>query len=114
MFNKRKTMTDITKSDLLNTLKKIDEPGFNKDVLILNTIKNLTVKDHSLNVNLFLPIPENAITPQLKSKFESILKKEYSDIKHVELKIEGRAGNTVEAKKDSILPGVKYTIAIAS
>lgn len=114
MFNKRKSMTDITKSELLNTLKKIDEPGFNKDVLILNTIKNLIVKDHTLSVNLFLPVPENTITPQLKSKFESILKKEYSDIKHVELKIEGRAGNTVEAKKDSILPGVKYTIAVAS
>src|SRR3989339_304399 len=107
-------MTDITKSELLNTLKKIDEPGFNKDVLILNTIKNLSIKDHTLSVHLSLPIPENTITPQLKSKFEAILKKEYSDMKHVELKIEGRAASTSTAKKDSILPGVKNTIAIAS
>lgn len=114
MFNKRKSMTDITKSDLLNTLKKVDETDFNNDVLILNTIKNLSIKDHTLFVHLSLPIPENRITPQLKSKFESILKKEYSELKRVELKIEGRAGNTIEPKKDSILAGVKNTIAIAS
>src|SRR4030066_194294 len=107
-------MTDNTKSDLLATLKKIYEPGFNKDVLILNTIKILTIKDHTLTLNLFLPIPENTITTQLKSRFISILKKEYPDIKNVELQIEGRAAHTTEAKKDSILPGVKNTIAIAS
>src|SRR3989337_843982 len=107
-------MTDITKSDLLATLKKIDEPGFNKDVLILNTIKILTIKDHTLTLNLFLPIPENTITTQLKSRFISILKKEYPDIKNVELQIEGRAAHTTEAKKDSILPGVKDTSGIAS
>ncbi len=114
MFNKRKTMADITKSDLLNILKKIDEPGFNKDVLILNTIKTFDMKDHSLSLHLSLPIPENSISPQLKAKFENILKKEYPDIKKIELEIEGRASNAPEAKKESILPGVKNTIAIAS
>jgi len=107
-------MTDITKSELLNALRKIEEPGFNKDVLILNTIKNLNIKDHTLTLYLSLPIPVNAITPQLKLKFESLLKKEYPKIKQVELKIDGREANTMEAKKESILPGVKYTIAVAS
>ena len=114
MFNKRKPMTNLTKSELLNTLKKIDEPGFNNDVLILNTIKNLTVKDHTISLHLFLPIAENTITSELKSKFVSVIKKEYPDIKHVELKIEGRQEKTIEVKKESILPGVKNTIAIAS
>ncbi len=114
MFKKRKTMADITKSDLLNTLKKIDYPDFNKDVLILNTIKDLTIEDHTLSVNLSLPVPENNITAQLKSKFVSVLKQEYPDFKNVNLQIEGRKSSTTEAKKESILPGVKNTIAIAS
>lgn len=107
-------MTDITKSDLLNTLKKIDEPGFNNDVLILNTIKALSFKDHSISLHLALPIPDNAITQTLKSKFETILKKEYSFIKDVDLKIEGRSVIAADSKKDAILPGVKNTIAVAS
>jgi ATP-binding protein involved in chromosome partitioning len=107
-------MTNITKSELLNILRKIDEPSFNKDVLILNTIKNLTIKDHTLIINLFLPIPENTISAQLKSKFVSVLRKEYPDFKHIELYIEGRTTSTSEVKKDSILPGVKNTISIAS
>ena len=107
-------MINITKSDLLNTLRKIDEPGFNKDVLILNTIKNLEFKDHTISISLSLPIPENTITPQLKSKFESILKNEYPEIKEVNLQIEGRSESSKESQKDSILPGVKNTIAVAS
>ncbi len=114
MFNKRKVMTDITKSDLLVTLKKIDVPDFNKEVLILNTIKTLDIKDHSLSLHLSLPIPESTITPQLKSSFELVLKKEYPDIKKVNLQIEGRAVSATETKKDSILPGVKNTVAVAS
>lgn len=114
MFNKRKTMTDITKSDLLAALKKIDETNFNKDVLILNTIKKFDIVDHTLNLHLSLPILEDKIPAQLKSKFESVLKKEYPELKNIDLKIEGRAGHSSEAKSDSILPGVKNTIAIAS
>jgi ATP-binding protein involved in chromosome partitioning len=114
MFNKRKSMTDITKSDLLATLKKVDDKDFNKDVLILNTIKNLSISDHTLSVHLSLPIPENEITEQLKTNFESLLKKEYREIKNVNLKIEGRAASHNETKKESILAGVKNTVAVAS
>lgn len=114
MFNKRKSMTDITKSDLLNTLKKIDDKDFNKDVLILNTIKNLNISAHTLSVHLSLPIPESEITEQLKTKFESLLKKDYREIKNVNLKVDGRVASHTEAKKESILPGVKNTVAVAS
>lgn len=107
-------MINITKSDILNTLKKIDDPDFNKDVLILNTIKTLNVENHKLSIHLSLPISENQITAQLKSKFESVLKKEYPDLKKIELQIEGRSISNLEAKKDSILPGVKNTVAVAS
>lgn len=114
MFIKRKTMANITKSDLLNTLKKIEDADFNKDVLILNTIKTLNIEDHKLSVHLSLPIPEDKITPQLKSKFESALRHEYPNLKKIDLQIDGRAVSLAEAKKDSILPGVKNTVAVAS
>lgn len=107
-------MKNLTKSELLNVLKKIDDADFNKDLLILNTIKNLSVDDHSLSVHISLPIAENKITPQLKSKFESIIKKEYPSLKKIDLQIEGRAISQAEVKKDAILPGVKNTVAVAS
>lgn len=107
-------MIDITKSAILGTLKKIKDPGFNNDVLILNTIKEYRINDHTLTLHLSLPIPEDIITGQLKSKCESIIKKEFQEIKKVDLKIEGRPANKINQKKDSILSGVKNTLAVAS
>ena len=107
-------MLNITKSELLETLKKIDDPNFNKDVLILNTIKNFDISDHKLILSLQVPIPETNITQQLKSKFVSILRQEYSDIHSVDLQINGRAAEKTPDKTNSILPGVKNTIAVAS
>ncbi|NWF90854.1 MAG: Mrp/NBP35 family ATP-binding protein [Ignavibacteriaceae bacterium] len=107
-------MIDITKSDILAALKKIDEPNFNKDVLILNTIKKYELSDHKLNLFLSLPILEREIPTQLKTKFEEQLKKEYPALKEVSLKVEGRTEHSASEVNNSVLPGVKNTIAIAS
>ena len=107
-------MTNITKGDLLNTLRKIEDADLDKNVLILNTIKTLKTDDHTLTVHLSLPVPENKLTAQLRTKFDTVLRKEYPDFKKIELLIEGRAVSSAETKKDTILPGVKNTIAVAS
>jgi ATP-binding protein involved in chromosome partitioning len=65
-------------------------------------------------LHLSLPLTENSIPSQLKTKLESILKKEYPHIKNIDLQIEGRPSHSNEVKKESILPGVKNTVAIAS
>ena len=36
-------MSDVTKSGILLSLKKVEDPDFNKDHLLLNSIKNINV-----------------------------------------------------------------------
>ena len=42
-------MSDITKTDILNSLKKVDNPHFKKELLILNSIKKIETKGKRFN-----------------------------------------------------------------
>ncbi len=107
-------MADITKSGILNALKKVNDPNFNKDLLILNSIKNVETKGSTLKVDLSLSIPKENIKDDLRDKFSSLLKSEFKGIDKVEINIEAKAGAKKENNKNSLLPDVKYTIAVAS
>ena len=48
-------MSAITKSTILNAMKKIDDKNFNKNSLTLNSIKKLEQKDNSLTIDISIP-----------------------------------------------------------
>src|ERR1039457_7400926 len=59
-------MSDVTKSGILFSLKKVEDPDFNKDYLLLNSIKNVDVKKDTIAVNFVLPRSEEH-TSELQS-----------------------------------------------
>ncbi len=107
-------MADLTKSGILNALKKVDDSNFNKDLLILNSIKKFEVKDNQLIVDVSLTLPSASKVDHLENKFVDILKKEYPQIKKVHVNIDIKVTTHKDPKINSLLPGVKNTIAIAS
>ncbi len=107
-------MTDLTKSGILNTLKKVDDPNFNKDLLILNSIKKFEVKDNHLIVDLSLTLPAPANVDHLENKFVEILKKEFPQLKTVHVNVGVKISTHKDQKVNALLPGVKNTIAVAS
>jgi ATP-binding protein involved in chromosome partitioning len=107
-------MDNLTKSGILNALKKVDDKNFNKDLLILNSIKNFVVKGKTLKVDISLITEQSSIDDYLKEKFAKALKEQFKEINDVELNIEAKAPVKKENKSNSILPGVKNTIAVAS
>jgi hypothetical protein len=48
-------MTEITKSSILNAIKKIEDKNFNKNSLTLNSIKKLEQVGDALNVDISIP-----------------------------------------------------------
>jgi ATP-binding protein involved in chromosome partitioning len=111
----RSQMPDLTKSGILASLKKTGDSGFNTDLLILNTIKSFELKDDVLDLHLVLPITDNQLSHDLEKKFVNALKKDYPGIKKVNLKLETRQPQQEKSSaKTQLLPGVKYTVAVAS
>jgi len=107
-------MSDVTKSGILFSLKKVDDPDFNKDHLLLNSIKKIDTKKDSLIVNFTLPIPSSKLSGTLREKFIEAIRKDFPSYKKVELEIETKVIPHQNKEKDALLPGVKNTIAVAS
>ncbi len=56
----------------------------------------------------------HSITEELKSKFTKAIKNDFPDVGEVTINIQAKVAAHHDQKKDSILPGVKNTIAVAS
>ncbi len=107
-------MPDITKSEILNILKKVDDSNFNKNLLTLNSIKDFKIDNNNIDLTISVPVPGNQISDDIRNKISDVLKKELSSIDKINLKVEGKVTAHNDQKKDTLLPGVKNTIAVAS
>lgn len=109
-------MADITKSSVLNAVKKADDKNLNLGSLTLNSIKKIELENDSLTVDISIPgLPEDGSTGT--DSIVDAIKNEFPSLKEIHLNIQ-TSGPVISShkdpKKDSILPGVKNTIAVAS
>jgi ATP-binding protein involved in chromosome partitioning len=107
-------MPDVTKSGILFSLKKVEDPDFRKDHLLLNSIKSIDTKKDTIVVSFILPIPSSKLSDSLREKFVEAIRKDFPAFNNIKLDIETKVVPHQEKKKDSLLAGVKNTIAIAS
>ena len=107
-------MSDLTKSELLNILKKADIANLNKNLLTLNSIKDFKVNNNEMKLTVSIPLPAEQISNDIKNKISDVLKKELPYVDKINLQIQGKVTAHNDQKKDTLLPGVKNTIAVAS
>lgn len=108
---------NITKSQILNTIKKVSFNGFNSNNLTLDSIELL--EQNQRNIKIKLTINDGINLDALKEKIRIQLFNDFSEIENFEIEIKSTAKennmfSNLSEKKDSILPGVKNTIAVAS
>ncbi|MBK7629365.1 MAG: iron-sulfur cluster carrier protein ApbC [Ignavibacteriales bacterium] len=108
-------MFEITKSTIVNSLKKFSNDKVNTSTLALNSIRKFEFS----NDNLLLDISLNTnSSDDIKSLIIDHLKKEFNGLNTIELNIISKSASNVsthkDARKDAVLPGVKNTIAVAS
>ncbi|MBT8377804.1 MAG: Mrp/NBP35 family ATP-binding protein [Ignavibacteria bacterium] len=107
-------MADITKSNILSTIKSISDKNFNLNSLTLNSIKKIEHSENSLTVDLSIPeIPADGGFD--KNIITGAIKKEYPSLEEIHLNIQTKTPSADQTQsKETILPGVKNTIAVAS
>lgn len=107
-------MTSITKSEIVKILKEIETNSYNKDYIVLNSIKNLEHNDSSLFLKVQLTVEPDTNVKELTGLIQNEIEKKL-DIKHAMVEIENKnAAQSGEAHREKILPDIKYTIAVAS
>lgn len=110
-------MNEITKSGIINSIKKINHPSFDLNHITLNSVKKFESENGKLKLELSVPVSANDVN-KISPLIRGAILKDFIDLKDVELKIEPRKSNEIsthkDPKKDAVLPGVKNTIAVAS
>jgi len=107
-------MPDITKNEILNAIKRVDDKNIDKNHLILNSVKSFELKDNILTLDLSLSIPQTAVNDELKTKITDAVKGSFPELKSVKVNILAKITSHSDNRKESLLPGVKNTIAVAS
>lgn len=105
-------MTTITKSDLVNILKKIE--GLDSNHITLNSVRNIEVSGNGLVAEITLPGTGDAA---IEEKIADAIKENHPGLKEIHLNIHSKnssVSSVQDTKKNSILSGVKNTIAVAS
>jgi ATP-binding protein involved in chromosome partitioning len=108
-------MADITRSEILNAIKKVNDKDFNKDLFILNSIKSCEVKGKELHLTIVLPVNSAKVNEMLRENIISSIKQEFPVLDKINLNVETKITSPQkDQKKNTILPNVKNTIAVAS
>lgn len=110
-------MSEITKSGIINSIKKINHPSLDVNHITLNSVKKIENENGKLKLELSLPVPANSAV-QVSSLIKGAILKDFMDLTDVDLKLGPRVPSDIsthnDPKKDALLPGVKNTIAVAS
>jgi ATP-binding protein involved in chromosome partitioning len=108
-------MADITKSEILNVIKHVSDPGLNTAHLTLNSIKNIEINNDALTIDITFPAGDGNVNESAYDKIVDAIKNQFPSLKEIHLNIQTKEPVATDKKtKADILPGVKNTIAVAS
>jgi ATP-binding protein involved in chromosome partitioning len=119
IFRKKQgnTMSEITKSGIINSIRKVKNSSLDINHFTLNSVKKFEIENGKLKLELSVPVSAELVN-QVSPLIRGAILKDFTELKDVELKIEPRTAQEIsthkDPKKDAILPGVKNTIAVAS
>lgn len=113
MWFKKKDMS-ISREAIFEALKNVIEPDLKKDIVTLNLVKIMEVKEQTIHLQVKVSNPAMHSKMRMKEActfaIQRVLGKEWL----VEAEILAISGDEREGDLRKVLPGVKYMIAVAS
>jgi len=107
-------MSKITVESVKNALKNVNDPDLHKDLVTLNMVKDIRVNDDDVLVVIELTTPACPLKDKIQHDCIDEIKKQNPSAKNVKVNMVANVRTNTNSVKDSILPGVKNTIAVAS
>jgi ATP-binding protein involved in chromosome partitioning len=103
----------ITEQQVLEALKNVDDPDLGKDLVTLNMIKDIEIKEKMVSFTVELTTPACPMKDMIKKACESSIKIFVDKEAEVIVNMTARVNSN---RKDGglVLPGVKNIIAVAS
>jgi ATP-binding protein involved in chromosome partitioning len=112
IYQRRSTVP--TKQEIIEQLKEVNYPGFNRDVVSFGIINDVVISETEIQVKIVLKSQDPKIAEQINSAITGILQEKYKSFKILtDLSIAAPQKKT-PAPQATFLNNVKYKIAVAS
>jgi ATP-binding protein involved in chromosome partitioning len=107
-------MLPLTEENVLNCLKLVRDPDLHRDIVTLGFVKNLTIKGKDVSFTLQLTTPACPVRDQFKVDCEKAIRHNIEGVGRVDIEMTANVVSHSDRIKDTVLPGVKNTVAVAS
>ena len=107
-------MTQIIEEQVINALKKVDDPDLHKDLVTLNMVKEIKIEGQNIFATVELTTPACPLKNKIQEDCVTAIRNDIPDAKEITVNMTARVSSDNNKTKNEILPGVKNTIAVAS
>jgi len=107
-------MSMVSEQDILNALRVVRDPDLHRDIVSLNFVKDLTIKGSDVSFVIELTTPACPVRDELKAAAVKAIRDAIPGAGSISVEMTSRVTAHENPQKETILPGVKNTIAVAS
>jgi ATP-binding protein involved in chromosome partitioning len=116
LFSKASSNSDastLTEQDVLGAMRTVIDPDLHRDVVSLGMVKDIKISGSKASFTFELTTPSCPLKGQLEAEAKAAVEK-VAGVGNVSINMTARVAAHVDNVKESALPGVKNTIAVAS
>ncbi len=107
-------MASFTEEEILKALSVVNDPDLHRDIVSLGFVKNLKINGSDVKFDLQLTTPSCPVRDQFVVDCEKAIRSAIKGVGKIDINMTSSVVAHVNIQKESILPGVKNTIAVAS
>ena len=107
-------MQPLNETSVLEALKGVSDPDLQRDIVSLKFIKDLKIDGRSVSLTIELTTPSCPVRDELKSAAERAIRDHVEGVDDVRIAMTSKVIQHERPQRDSLLTGVKNTIAVAS
>jgi ATP-binding protein involved in chromosome partitioning len=107
-------MTKLIEENILESLKQVKDPDLHRNIVELGFVKNLIITGSDVKFDLQLTTPACPVRDQFIADCEKAIRGAIEGVGKIDITMTSNVQRNTHAQKDSILSGVKNTVAVAS
>jgi ATP-binding protein involved in chromosome partitioning len=109
-----KIMLKLTEENILQSLKRVQDPDLHRDIVSLGFVKNLKLQGNDVAFDLQLTTPACPVRDRFVGECEKAIREAVEGVGKINVTMTSSVQRHTPVQKDELLPGVKNTIAVAS
>jgi ATP-binding protein involved in chromosome partitioning len=104
----------LNEANVLQALRKVNDPDLHRDIVALNFIKNLSIRGNDVSFTIELTTPSCPVKDELKAASIQAIRDQIDAVGSVTVDLSSNVKASQGQQKAALLPRVKNTIAVAS